>query len=358
MPRNSLPPHDTRATAPGDPPPGQGTRPDAAPGWGGGIRNGLVLGALALGVLLVLGADELGAMGSVLVGLPVALGVSLGAHLPQIVLTALAWQVLLPRARRLPVRAMLALRWYREAADALLPAGALVGQAAVVRLMRRRGVAGDLATATATVSLSLEAVSQLLFTLAGLGLLLALGNGVDGGGFAAGLGLALVTTLALVGLQYPWPLRLLRAGLARLSRRWPRLDPAFIDRLRQTLGRLHADRRSLALATALHFGAWMMGAVELMLILGLLGHPIGFAEAIVVESLAQILRNAGFLLPGAAGVQEGAILGAAAIFGVPPGTALTAALVRRTREVLVGLPGLAAWRRAEVASAPSAGLRT
>jgi putative membrane protein len=318
----------------------------------------VILGILALGMLLFLGGDDLRAMGAVLISLPVALAVSLGAHLPQIALTAWSWQVLLPRARRLPVRTMLALRWYREAADALLPAGALVGQAAVVRLMVRRGVAGDLATATATVSLSLEAVSQLLFTLAGLGLLVALGDGFDRGAFAAGLALALVTTLALVGLQYPLPLRLLRAGLARLARRWPRLDPAFIDDLQGALRKLHADRRSLVLATALHFGAWMMGAVELMLIFGLLGHPIGFAEAIIIESLAQILRNAGFLLPGALGVQEGAIIAAAAIFGLPAATALTAALVRRTREVLVGIPGLAAWRRAELASTPAAALRT
>ena len=51
--------------------------------------------------------------------------------------------------------------------------------------------------------------------------------------------------------------------------------------------------------------------------------------------MAQALRNAGFMLPGALGVQEGALIGAAALVGVPPAPALTVALVRRTREVLM-----------------------
>jgi hypothetical protein len=74
---------------------------------------------------------------------------------------------------------------------------------------------------------------------------------------------------------------------------------------------------------------------------------VTLAEAMVIESLAQALRNAGFMLPGALAVQEGAIIGAAALVGVPPGLALGMALARRAREVLLSLPGLLAWQRAE-----------
>ncbi len=49
-----------------------------------------------------------------------------------------------------------------------------------------------------------------------------------------------------------------------------------------------------------------------MAVLALLGHPVSLADALVVESLAQALRNAGFMPPGALAVQEGAIIGAAA----------------------------------------------
>jgi hypothetical protein len=65
------------------------------------------------------------------------------------------------------------------------------------------------------------------------------------------------------------------------------------------------------------------------------------------------------MLPGALAAQEGAIVGAAALVGVPPAAALAAALVRRAREVAFALPGLVAWHRSELeglrATAPRGG---
>ncbi|MFC7688471.1 lysylphosphatidylglycerol synthase domain-containing protein [Paeniroseomonas aquatica] len=131
------------------------------------------------------------------------------------------------------------------------------------------------------------------------------------------------------------------------SRRWPAIDPAWIHGLQQSILDLHADWPRLALATLWHTGSWLLGAVEIAGVLALLGHPVSLADALVIESLAQALRNVGFMLPGALAVQEGAIIGAAALVGVPPGAALAVALVRRTREVCLSLPGLIAWQRAE-----------
>jgi uncharacterized membrane protein YbhN (UPF0104 family) len=111
---------------------------------------------------------------------------------------------------------------------------------------------------------------------------------------------------------------------------------------------LHAAWPRLLVAITWHTISWILGAVEIAGVLGLLGHPVSFADAVVIEALAQALRNLGILLPGALAVQEGAIIAAAALVGVPPGAALAAALVRRTREVAFSLPGLFAWHRAEV----------
>ena len=338
-----------------NPPDGVGVSVGASRWWDAGFRNGALFLVLLVAVVWVLHGAELGAMPALLAALPLALAVSLAAHLPQIGFTALAWHILVPMQQRLSLGAMLALRWYREAADALLPAGGLIGQAAVTRLMARRGVPADIATATAGISLLLEAVSQLAFTLIGLALLLALGTATGHVEFALGLGLAALSAASLLALLHPVSLGTLRAGLHRLQRRWPRVSTAWLDETQAAMLRLRAERRSLFRATLLHLGAWLMGAIEIMALFFLLGHPIGLAEAIVIESLAQIIRNAGFLLPGAAGVQEGALVAAAALFGVPPAIALSAALVRRAREVaLVGLPGLLAWRQAEALPPSSA----
>ena len=124
-----------------------------------------------------------------------------------------------------------------------------------------------------------------------------------------------------------------------LARRWPALRPEWIIQLQREVLRLHTDWRGLAAALLWHGAAWVLGAFEIMGVLGLLGHPVSLADALVIESLAQALRNVGFMLPGALAVQEGAIIGAAALVGVPPAPALAAALVRRTREVRSASPG-------------------
>ena len=323
-----------------------------------GLLNGTVLGILALLAIVLLNRDDLSGIGRVLTDLPAALAISAAVHLPQIVLTGLAWRVLINVEPRPSALAMTALRWYREAANALLPAGALVGQAATARLVARQGVPGNVAGATATVDLTMEAVSQLFVTLAGFGLLLTRGGG-DGEagltGFAfAGLGIAAASVAAMIALQRRLPLRPLEALLNRLSRRWPALKPTWIADFQEAVLRLHEDRKSLGAAVLLHSAAWMLGALEIAGVLALLGHPVSLTDALIIESLAQVLRNAGFMLPGAIGVQEGAVVAVSALVGVPPAPALTMALVRRAREVLFGLPGLVAWRRSERLSAVKA----
>ena len=315
--------------------------------WRRGLHNGALLGVAALALVVFLNLNDVSGTGAVLSDVPAALAVSAAVHLPQIVLTGQAWRVLLPTGRP-SAAVMTLLRWYRESANALLPAGALVGQAAAARLVVRCGVPGDLAGATATVDLTMEAASQFFFTLAGFGLLLGSRNGNGMAGFAmAGIIIAAAGVVGMIALQRRLPLRHMERATKRLSRYWPALRPDWVIDFQRALLRLHEERRSLALAFLCHAAAWALGAVEVAGVLTLLGHAVTLQDALIIESLAQALRNVGFMLPGTAGVQEGAFVAIAALVGVPPATALNAALVRRTREVLFGLPGLAAWRRSE-----------
>lgn len=323
----------------------------------GGVRNGVLFAAALLAAAAALNWAELPGLGAILAELPLAVAISAAVHLPQIALTAQAWRVLLPPPLRPSLPAMMALRWYRESANALLPAGAIVGQAAAARLLARqgKGVPGDLAGATATVDLTLEAVSQFFFTLAGVALLVLARE--DSAGLApfawAGLAIAVAGAAALVLVQRRLPLALLERLLARLARRFPAVRPGAVRDFQAAILALHADAPRLAGAVLWHTASWVLGAVEIWGVLHLLGHPISLADALVVEALAQALRNAGFLLPGAFTVQEGAIIGAAALVGVPPGPAIACALARRAREVVFSVPGLLAWQRAEARARPA-----
>jgi putative membrane protein len=329
-----------------------GAATDAGRWWRRGVRNFTVIGGLVAVMALLLNATDIVRIGVTLRDVPAAIAISVAVHVPQVVMTALAWRTLVPLDLRPSVTTMSLLRWYRESAGALLPAGGLVGQVAAARLLMRRGVPGNVAGATATIDLTLEVVSQALFTVAGLAFLLGRTTGGGATGFATvgvGVSVAVGCALALLGVQ--WLLRLQWDGarLAPLVARWPALGLHRLGSLYRAVRHLHARRPNLAAGLCWHGAAWVLGAMEIVGVLGLLGHKVSFAEGLIVESVAQALRNAGFMLPGAVGLQEAALVGGAALVGVPPPLALTVALVRRARELLLSVAGLLAWHRAEAA---------
>jgi len=315
------------------------------------LRNAAFLGALVVFAFLLLDrADLLGGAG-VLRDLPVCVTISAVVHMPQLLLTALAWRTLIRQPVAPSLLGMTHLRWVRESAGTLLPGGGVLGQVWAARQLARCGVPSELAGATATVDVTAELAAQLLFTLLGLGLLLGQRNrgGVITGMAVTGCVMVAGAAAGLVAIQrLPRHRRL--AGLRRhLARSLPRAWRGGVADIHAAILCLHAERRRLATAVACHSLAWTLGAVEVAGVLYLLGRKLSPAEAIIIESMGQALRNAGFMLPGAAGIQEGAIVAAAALVGVPAGPALTASLVRRAREVLMALPGIVAWQRTESA---------
>ena len=61
----------------------------------------------------------------------------------------------------------------------------------------------------------------------------------------------------------------------------------------------------------------------------LLGHPVTWVEALLLESLGQAIRGAAFAIPGALGVQEGGYLLLAPLAGLSSDTALALSLAKR-----------------------------
>jgi len=106
----------------------------------------------------------------------------------------------------------------------------------------------------------------------------------------------------------------------------------------------YADRRRLGSSGVWHVLSWLLGAGEIWLALRFLGHPVGLATAVVIESLAESVRTAAFTVPGALGVQEGGFLVLGRLFGLTPDVALALSLAKRVREVALGVPGLVAWQ--------------
>ena len=67
----------------------------------------------------------------------------------------------------------------------------------------------------------------------------------------------------------------------------------------------------------------------------------------MLESLILATRTAAFFVPGALGVQEGVLVLLGGMIGLGPEVALALSLVKRVRELVIGVPGLLAWQVAE-----------
>jgi len=115
----------------------------------------------------------------------------------------------------------------------------------------------------------------------------------------------------------------------------------------------------VAASFALSLLGWIVGTGEVWLALHFLGSPVGWTEALLLESLGQAIRGAAFAIPGSLGVQEGGYLLLARLIGLPPEAALALSLAKRARELLFGLPGIVylhfaekGWQRRRLARVP------
>jgi len=306
----------------------------------------LALGAaLGVGLLAGVGAgrvlDLLAAAGWWLVAV-------LAVHLVQIGLTGLAWrEVALSDAPALPV--FLAARWLREGVNSLLPVLPVAGLLAAIRVLLRAGLALPEAVAATLADTAVEILTQIPFTLLGLALLVLIsGVGAVSVWMVVGLGVLCALGAVLVPAQRLGFARLIERGAGRLG--WA----GRIDGLDAALARIQRARGRLGRAAVWHLLAWGLGGAEVWLALRALGHPVGAAPALVVESLGQAIRGAGFLVPGALGVQEGGFILVCGLFGVPPALGLALSLVKRLRDVAFGVPSLALWLALERRGGPRA----
>jgi putative membrane protein len=275
---------------------------------------------------------------AVLRALP-ALPAAVLVHTIQIAATALGWRCLF-HAPRPGILLMLRARWVRESLNGLLPlVGIGGGVIAGLAVARQTGRPAPGVAAGATVDLLVEAVMQLPFLLLGLALFAWFTPGTLPLTEAAALLLPLLlTTLLALAL---W-LGLMRKPVLRLAQRLGLGDR--LASLQESLAAVNAGTVPMLQAAGWHFLAWILGAVEIWVILAVLGTPLGLPEALAVESLGMAARSLGFVLPAGLGAQEAGLAAVAVALGVPIEEAVAMSMLKRLREVLMALPGLIAWR--------------
>lgn len=272
-------------------------------------------------------------------------------HFLPVTLDAMGWRSLVARDHRPRFGTAVRIRWIGESVNGLLPAAQLVAEFVRFRQAILAGIPAAPAGASITADLTIAAFSQIAFTFAGLALLYAASDwGVHGAAPNLILGLLVVAIFfaAFLVLQNIGLFGRIAGVLGRATggSTWLKVL-AGADALDAELAQLYRRRRALLRSFAFHFSSWTMGAGEIWLGLHFLGHPIGILEAIMLESLTQAVRSAAFIVPGGLGVQEGSYMLFGSTIGIGAETALALSLIKRVRELAIGIPALILWKLIE-----------
>jgi putative membrane protein len=271
-------------------------------------------------------------------------------HLTQMLASALGWQSIAAPLESPPrQRTYLLFRWIREAVNNLLPLAQIGGEFVAARLLQRRGEPLAPAVAGLIADLSLEIATQLLFTMLGLALLAQIAGTSELAAWVAKVlllaALLLGGTIAAFRLGLAATLEKALTGLGRSLLGWP--VSARIAGLKAALLACYRARARVLRGATWHLVSWLLGGLEVCLILHFFGADIGIGPGLAIESLGQASKALGFAVPGAIGVQEGGYLAVCSVLGLQPEMGIALSLMKRVREVVWGVPGLILWQRAE-----------
>lgn len=239
-------------------------------------------------------------------------------------------------------------RWVRASVASLTPVSGIGGAVAAIRLASLGGLTPEVAISSLVLNSTIEMATQIVFTALGFGALFSFLPRLATFGWAlTTLSFGLAVVALFVAAQRLGALRLLEAGFRRLANRWPRLLPLTKVQLHERLMSLHQRRARAFGSGCVHLGCWILGAAEIWVALFALGIPVPAEKCLIIESLGMTARSAGFFVPGALGIQEAALVMVCSLIGLSSETAMLIAIVKRLRDVALGIPGLVMWQWVE-----------
>ena len=265
-------------------------------------------------------------------------------HLALIAVMGIAWGVLMPGTSFwVPVWC----RLVRDSGSELLPLSQIGGYVLGARAVTLAGVDGTTATASTIADVTLELFGQLAYTALGLSCLIYVKPDAAIATPVA-IGLAAGALLAAGFLVFQRRGFDLFGRFARvLGRGWADKTAAGAAALHAALTAIYRRRERVFSNFVLHLACWIASTLEAWVALRFAGASLGFATVLVIESLLYAARSVAFAVPNAVGVQEGAYILLGASFGLTPETALALSLLKRARDLTIGVPTLVTWQLVE-----------
>lgn len=259
-----------------------------------------------------------------------------------------AWYVLVPPAIQPRVAMFITARMVRDSASEALPFSQVGGMILGVRAATVLGTPPRLAVASMIVDVTTELLGQIAYILVGLVIFSVRAAGIPLAHSLERTFLIGVSLVALGGLLF---LSVQRRGLGWLSGKLAgRMFPAsatYAQALGAGLREIYRAPLRVSLSMTLHFCGWIAGALATWIAFRMIHVRIDVASVIAIDSMVYAVRSIAFFVPNALGVQEAAYALFAPLFGVGKEFALAVSLIKRARDLAIGIPILLAWQAVE-----------
>lgn len=252
----------------------------------------------------------------------------------------------MPPAERRPVREFYIARLVRDSIAEISPFSPVGGMVAAARLMILKGMRAPFAAASVAADATTEAMAQVVFLAFGLGVGFTQFRHLEGSGpvtesMLAVLLLAVPAIALLIFLQ--------KKGASFAERIAARFFPNVKEGVsfRAAIEELYDSRERLAASSAFHLLGWIGGGVGTYISFRLVGGHIALLNAVALEALLCTLRSIAAPVPAAIGVQEWGYALLAPLFGLPAEMGVAVSLLKRAREIVLGVPALIYWQSVE-----------
>jgi len=205
-------------------------------------------------------------------------------------------------------------------------------------LKKHYGIGYREGTASLILARTINLIALVIFLVGGFALMIAAGSLPGAYEIVAGVG------LLVLGLAVALFFVVQRFGVTSLTGVWIG-GWRFGARVKDVLHHIRdmddrlvhfytGTRGRFAGALLLAFVNWLLGAVEIYYTLLFLGYPISWADAWIIEAVAQLVRTGTFFIPASIGAQEGAFLLVCGAITGSPTLGVSVSVVRRLREVI------------------------
>ena len=230
------------------------------------------------------------------------------------------------------------IRMVGEAFNTVLPAGGFGGEPIkAVLLKRHHAVSYREGIASIILARTVNLIGLVIFMLVGLVLL----AGHEAGGryapFALGGFLFLTFGIGVVFAVQKFRATSWTGSRLGRTRLGARIDAALghIHDVEDRLHHFYAERPwRFVPAVLFAFTNWVVGAAETYAILYFLGYPVTSGEALIIESVNQMVRAATFFVPANLGTQDSALIVLAGAVTGSPEAGVALAAVKRIREIV------------------------